>query len=94
MSQSSWADALDLLEKNLKEQRQSIKYGTRAPLAFIPPTNLGPIPTSLAAKAQELLDLTRQIESEIVFSQAKLANLLLAPPPQNRNNPVYLDQLI
>ncbi len=89
-----WANALDLLEQNLKEQRQSIQCGTPAPSAFIPPINLGPIPAYLVPKAQELLELTHQIESEIVSSQAKLANLLLAPPSPSRNNPVYLDKLI
>ena len=71
---SDWAAALDAFEQRITEQRAALDLGDAGDVApFVPPTELGPLPPALQARATQLLAESKDVEAELAGALAHLA---------------------
>jgi hypothetical protein len=99
---AAWTAALRELELDLERAEELLtgEHALRADApvaAWTPPTHLGPLPTSLAGRAQALLD--RQLATAAALTRAVTASrqhLALANRLDNEpaSRPLYLDRAV
>jgi hypothetical protein len=92
--EAAWRRELEAMEAYLGAQREAFSYRDveRPPLR--PPTaleELGPLPESLRARAEELLRATRAFEGEIVDARASVATALRHAERGRRQRAAYVD---
>jgi hypothetical protein len=84
-----WSALLDELE------RDTVNAGAREGTPWRPPTDLGPLPAELLARAQELAAAQTHalaaLEEEKTSTGRHLAALRSLPQHRNETGPVYLD---
>lgn len=91
---ADWTRELEAMEAYLRAQRDAFSYrdverpARRDPSAL---DQLGPLPESLRARAEELLRATRAFEGEIVDARASVATALRHIERGRRQRAAYVD---
>ncbi|MCU1375544.1 MAG: hypothetical protein JWO68_2830 [Actinomycetia bacterium] len=71
---TSWAATLDAYEARLVAQRAVLDEGEAGAVTpFVPPSGLGPLPTDLGIRAQQLLAQAVDLEQELSDNVVALA---------------------
>jgi len=88
----AWEQALDVIERDLAEIRAT---GRTDDVTWSPPTDLGPLPESLARRARSLLweqqQVAVELERALVDAAHQLNAIRVIPAGSAPKTPIYLD---
>ena len=94
-NEAAWTAVLDAMEERLN-QAQFLLEGEDFSEVAVPLSVDGPIPPSLAGRAQSLLDATREMEQKLDAAMAGLSVQMAVMPPRRadyeRPAPTYIDR--
>ncbi len=74
---ATWPEVLDEIEERNEKYRKFLESGSGELPCFLPPTDVGPLPPELQARAKALLDETHELEARASEMRDSVASLLL-----------------
>jgi hypothetical protein len=80
MTAVTWETALEELEARLVSVRSSLAAGDPVEEPFTPPNVAGPVPESLAARAQAVLAATAELQRELEAEVGRISGELRRIP--------------